>query len=184
MPEHRGRREDWVYRGRPWSKLGQALGVVPQSVGVEPSCPHCELTVAIEKVVAFARPTIRGARSPRRLRFASTNRRRRDRRVRSPRAGSDRYVPRRSSPTTSGAASRPSSRNAQGTFSVSATCLDTVTRRLPISTFMRAAARRSRSFWDNIWDKSTAGGKDAGKSRTLTHRNHSSARNRTRTCTP
>ena len=90
----------------------------------------------------------------------------------------------RSSRTTSVTASRPSSRSAQATFSASATYSDTGTPPPPTSTFMRGVARPSPSFWDNIRDKSTVSGKDTGTPRAATPRHHSSARNRTQTCTP
>ena len=91
---------------------------------------------------------------------------------------------RTSSPTTFDTASRPSSPSAQAIFSASAICSDTVTRPPPTSTFTRVEARPSRSFWDNIWDKSTASAKDTGTPPALTPRHHFSARDRTRTCTP
>jgi len=48
---------------------------------------------------------------------------------------------------------------------------------------MRGVAPPSQSFWDNIWDKAMVSGKGTGTPPALTPRNHSSARDRTRTCT-
>ena len=74
-------------------------------------------------------------------------------------------------------------RSLQGTFSVSDTCSDIVMRRPPISTSMRAAERPSPFFRDTIRDTLKVISRYPQSAIELTPRHHSSARNRTRTCT-